>query len=264
MSEKVQLNQTELNVSVALKDESAPWLVFSNSLLTDLSIFDAQITAFAKDYNCLRYDQRGHGGSAVSQQAVNFDVLSDDLLGLINHFNISRCIFVGLSMGVPTGFAAYQKQPELFNGLVLIDGQAKSAPAAAEQWQARIDLAKEKGLEEFCQATVQRWITPANHDAKIPALVKMMASTPWAGFEAGATALKGYDFYDVLPSITCPALLLAGKQDGNMPLTMQAMAEQIEKARFCEIEEAGHVPCYEQPEKVNAAMFEFLNEVQKG
>ncbi len=45
--------------------QGAPWLVFSNSLMTDLSLWDGQVAAFGAAYRILRYDTRGHGGSAV-------------------------------------------------------------------------------------------------------------------------------------------------------------------------------------------------------
>ncbi|MEE4461608.1 3-oxoadipate enol-lactonase, partial [Azotobacter chroococcum] len=39
----------------------APVLVLSNSLGTDLRMWDTQIPAFAERFRVLRYDTRGHG-----------------------------------------------------------------------------------------------------------------------------------------------------------------------------------------------------------
>ena len=43
--------------------EGAPWLVFSNSLATDIAMWDEQAAALKNRFRVLRYDQRGHGGS---------------------------------------------------------------------------------------------------------------------------------------------------------------------------------------------------------
>ena len=43
--------------------EGAPWLIFSNSLATSLSMWDEQTAALKDSLRVLRYDQRGHGGS---------------------------------------------------------------------------------------------------------------------------------------------------------------------------------------------------------
>ena len=46
--------------------EGAPWLVFGNSLATDLGMWDAEAAYYADRYRILRYDTRGHGGSEAS------------------------------------------------------------------------------------------------------------------------------------------------------------------------------------------------------
>ena len=43
--------------------EGAPWLIFSNSLITNLSMWDDQVAGLKDSYRILRYDQRGHGGT---------------------------------------------------------------------------------------------------------------------------------------------------------------------------------------------------------
>ena len=45
-------------------DPRKPCVVLSNSLGTDLSMWDAQAEALAPHFHVLRYDTRGHGGSA--------------------------------------------------------------------------------------------------------------------------------------------------------------------------------------------------------
>jgi 3-oxoadipate enol-lactonase len=39
----------------------APYVMFSNSLATDLGMWDQQAAALAQSFQVLRYDQRGHG-----------------------------------------------------------------------------------------------------------------------------------------------------------------------------------------------------------
>lgn len=67
----ISVNKTRLNVELHKQDSSLPWLVFSNSLMTDLAIFDAQFESFKAHFNILRYDQRGHGSSDVTESALN-------------------------------------------------------------------------------------------------------------------------------------------------------------------------------------------------
>lgn len=249
----IEVNGCRLNVQIDISHEDAPWIVFANSLLTDLSIWDAQIAVLKNQFNLLRYDQRGHGKSDVSNEVLSFEILADDLIKLMDHFNIPKAIYVGLSMGVPTGLAAYNQQR--FEKMVFIDGQTKSASNASEAWQERIDFAVAHGIEKLAELTSERWLTSLE---KKSILASMMASTPLQGFVSAATALKNYDFSPLLSSIHCPVLLIAGAQDGKMPITMQEMAKNMVYASYIEIENAGHVPCFEQSERVNQHLISFL------
>src|SRR3546814_19247403 len=45
--------------------EGAPWLVFSNSLATDMGMWDGEVAQLQDRYRILRYDTLGHGGTAA-------------------------------------------------------------------------------------------------------------------------------------------------------------------------------------------------------
>ncbi|MBP0492578.1 alpha/beta fold hydrolase [Pararoseomonas indoligenes] len=243
--------------------EGAPWLVFSNSLVTDLSVWDAQVAAFAGRYRTLRYDQRGHGGTEVPAEPANFEVLANDAAALMDHFGIRGAVVAGVSMGAATALLLAARRPDLVSAVVASDGQAATAPGGAQAWQDRIDLAREKGMEAFADATVKRWFSPASVSAAHPAIPRvrrMIATTAEPGFVACARALQSYDLRAELPALRQPVLLIAGETDGAMPATMRAMATSIPDARFVEISAAGHLPCIEAPGPFNAAVEAFLAE----
>lgn len=255
------INGTQLAYQVEEVSPDAPWVVFGNSLVTNLSVWAAQADALSGHCNILRYDQRGHGDSALSPVPVDFDLLGSDLLGLLDHCGIQRCVYVGLSMGVPTGLAAYGEAPERFKALAFMDGQANSAPNAIETWGERIDFAQEKGMLNFAQATAQRWLTPGSHAERLGPLERMISATPLEGFVAGATALQKYDYAEIIKRIDCPVQCIAGAQDGKMPENLRGLADKLQDADFEAIDNAGHVPCFEQPAAVNRVLTGFLQRV---
>lgn len=253
------INGTGIAYKVERAAATDPWLVFSNSLITDHSIWDAQASVFGRRFNLLRYDQRGHGQSDIPDSPLNFDILGADLLVLMDAVGIRKATAVGLSMGVPTVFSAYDRAPDRFESLILMDGQAASAANAFETWQARIDTARANGMEAFGKATAGRWLTPDSHAGKLDRLANMIAATDISGFEACAGALQGYDYRHVLAACQVPVLALAGKCDGAMPETMERYSREMANAEFHAIDDAGHVPCYEQAAAVNDVIAAFLN-----
>ena len=50
--------------------ESAPALMLSNSLGTNLHMWDAQVPELSRKYRVIRYDRRGHGQSDVPASAA--------------------------------------------------------------------------------------------------------------------------------------------------------------------------------------------------
>ena len=59
-----------------------------------------------------------------------------------------------------------------------------------------------------------------------------------------------------------PVLVIWGKQDPQVPIETSApLLEAMPRARLVAVEDAGHLPQWEQPAIVNAAIVEFLREV---
>ena len=73
-----------------------PILLFSNSLASDMSIWDDQVAALKSDYRIVRYDTRGHGRSPVVDGPLTIDDLASDAIALIEQLACwDRCISSG-------------------------------------------------------------------------------------------------------------------------------------------------------------------------
>src|SRR5439155_25875878 len=90
----------------------APVLVLSNSLGTNLAMWDAQMPALSARFRVMRYDTRGHGASVVSPGGYALDTLGRDVLGLLDALKIARAHFCGLSMCGAIGMWIALNAPE--------------------------------------------------------------------------------------------------------------------------------------------------------
>ena len=74
----------------------APFLVLSNSLGTNLDMWEPQVAVFATRFRVLRYDSRGHGLSEVTPGPYTIERLARDVVALQDELKINRAHFCGL------------------------------------------------------------------------------------------------------------------------------------------------------------------------
>jgi 3-oxoadipate enol-lactonase len=257
----MQVSANGIRFNVAIEGpEGSPWLVLSNSLLTNLSMWDDQAAALKSSFRILRYDQRGHGGTQATDGAYSFDLLVADVVALLDALSIKRAHFCGLSMGGMTALFLAQRHRERFDRIIACDCGPASTPASAQQWKERIDVTAEKGMEALVEPTVTRWFPPEFVASKAPVLDKvrqMIRTTPFAGFRGCALALSDYDLRPGLAGIDRPTLLIGGTKDATFAGIRQ-IKEAVPGAKLVEVEGAGHIANVEQPALVTGAIRDFL------
>jgi len=259
---QVKANGITFNVAVD-GPQGAPWLVFSNSLATNLSMWDEQADRLKNQFRVLRYDQRGHGKTEASRGPYTFELLMGDVIGLFDALAIDRAHFVGISMGGMTALGLAERHPERLRSVVPCDCSAASTPASAQQWEERIATAREQGMGALVEPTLGRWFPGESLDAN-PALAarvrEMIRATPVEGFAGCAGAIANFDFKPGLGRIDRPTLVMAGTKDAMLGGSREVQAT-IPGAKLVEIQGAGHLSNLDGAEVFNAALEGFLTSV---
>jgi 3-oxoadipate enol-lactonase len=81
----------------------APVLMLSNSLGTNLHMWDDQVAPLTRHFRLLRYDRRGHGRSGVPKGPYSMERLGRDVLAILDGLGIDKVNWCGLSMGGMVG-----------------------------------------------------------------------------------------------------------------------------------------------------------------
>jgi 3-oxoadipate enol-lactonase len=257
---RISANGIGFNIAIDGPD-GAPWLVLSNSLMTNLSMWDDQVAELKKSFRVLRYDQRGHGGTQATEGSYSFDLLVADIVAILDALSIKRAHFAGISMGGMTALYLAQRHPQRFDRIIACDCGPASTPASAQQWKERIDLAAERGMEALVEPTVARWFPPEFLAGNAPVLDQvreMIRTTPFAGFRGCALALSDYDLRPGLAGIDRPTLLVVGTKDATLAGIRQ-IKEAVRGSALVELEGAGHLASLEQPAAFTGAVRDFLN-----
>jgi 3-oxoadipate enol-lactonase len=258
---KIKANGITINYRVD-GAESAPWIVFSNSLATSLAMWDEQAAALKDSFRVLRYDQRGHGESDAPSGRYPFDTLLADAIGLLDALSIEKAHFAGLSMGGATALGLAERHPERFDRIIVCDSPCQSTPASSRQWEERIAVAQKDGIEALVEPTVNRWF-PAETVAKNPPHLDkvraMIRATPVNGFIGCAAALAAHDYASAVATVKRPVLLMVGEKDGATPAAMRTLSEKLSGSRFVELAGAGHISNMDRPSEFTRAIRDFIS-----
>src|SRR5205823_501583 len=127
--------------------EGAPWIVLSHSLATDLTMWDELADVLKGHYRVLRYDARGHGGSAATDAEYSLDLLVADVIGILDELAIDKAHFAGLSMGGMTALGLALAHPDRVTSIVVCDARASAPPEYRDAWAQRSELVRRQGIE---------------------------------------------------------------------------------------------------------------------
>jgi 3-oxoadipate enol-lactonase len=257
---KTKVNDITFNYEIDGR-EGAPWLIFSNSLATDLHMWDPQVADLKGTFRILRYDQRGHGGTDAPAGRYTFEQLIADAIGLMDALSIRRAHWCGVSMGGATGMGAVQKHPDRFDRLAICDTPGQSTPASAQQWEERIASAQKGGMQAQLDSTVSRWFPPETVKANPPhldILRKMILATPVNGFAGCSAALANHDYRPGMASVKNPILYICGEKDGHNAAIMRQMNKEMPASQYVELAGAGHISNMDRPAEFTGALRQLL------
>lgn len=240
-----------------------PAIVLANSLGSDLRIWDDVAARLAGDFRMVRYDFRGHGLTEAANAPYSSADLARDLVELLDALDIRRAIVCGVSVGGLIAQAAALAHAERVRALVLCDTGARIGSEVS--WQQRIDKVLSSGVESLVEMTMERWFSAGfrqRRAADVRGYATMLRQSSVEGYAGVCAALRDADFRQTITRVKIPTLVLCGAEDIATPPELgRELAGLISGAQFSLIENAGHLPCIEQPAAVAKRMLRFLREV---
>lgn len=256
---QVEVNGTRLHYQFD-GSEGAPTVMLSNSLGTNLHMWDSQVPALTEKFRVLRYDSRGHGQSPVTPGPYTINGLGNDAVGLLDALRIEKVFFCGLSLGGVIAQWIGVNAPSRVNALVICNSAAKIGND--EFWNKRIEKLREGGIVPVAGAQVLRWFTEkyvAAQPQVIENMKKMFVATPLDGYIATCEALRDNDLRDSIQRIRTRTLVISGAHDVvTPPSDGKYIASQIPGARYVELN-ASHLSDIEDSTAFSAALLQFFS-----
>lgn len=233
-------------------------MVFANSLGTDLRIWDQVIDAIPSNVPILSYDKSGHGLSEAG--ALTIEDFASDLAALMDAEDLNNAVICGVSVGGMIAQSVAAQRPELVATLVLCNTSFRIGSSGF--WADRITAVNDQGLDGMADGILERWFASTYRAANPDSLAgyrAMLARTPVEGYLNVCAAIRDADLSETSRRLSCPTYCIAGSDDlTTPPEIVKALVTMIEGAKDTCLEDVGHLPCIEAPDRLAAILCEQL------
>ncbi|MBK3578914.1 alpha/beta hydrolase [Streptomyces sp. MBT65] len=241
-------------------------VVLLHSGFADHRVFADQLPVLARDFRVIAPDIRGHGFSANASGPFRW---ADDLAGLLRHLDLGPAVLVGLCMGAAVATDTALEHPDLVRAVV-VSGAGTSAFEYADpqllQHQSRAGQLLATGditgwLDQFAEGVAGPRRTTDQVDPSVLRRLRELTAHTLAKHTPGEKDwfVPLTDPWPRVPKLDAPVLAIHGALDWPDSLAMaQRFADTVPNGHATTIEDAGHYPNMEKPDRFNELLTDFL------
>jgi pimeloyl-ACP methyl ester carboxylesterase len=222
----------------------------------------------ARKHRVIMLDNRGVGRTEIPHFVVHrVTSMADDVAAVLDAAGESSAHVFGLSMG---GMIAQQfaiDHPMRLRSLLLAATNCGGIRAILPESNVWRLLFRKGDLEPEQALNAMRPYTYAKQTAESliqeDHLVRLANYPTSRGYQAQLYGLMGWSSWNNLPALTCPTLVLHGRDDQLIPPDNgSVLAERIPGAALIELDRASHWIHTDQLDQTVAAVQDFINKVE--
>lgn len=195
-----------------------------------------QIPFFSKKYKVIIADSRAQGKSIDNGDSLSYEMMADDLNGLLDHLHLDSCYVIGWSDGGINGLLLAIRHPDKVKKLAVTGANLQPDTSAVDPWIR--DWSK-----SLCDSVDKLPITPeVNTQRK---LLHLLAYAPHISTKQ-------------LHTIQCPTLVIGGDHDVILPVHTMLIAESIPRSYLWILPNSGHSTPVVYKDLFNKTVYDFF------
>ena len=246
-------------------NEKRPALILIHGLGLNKNMWKYQVDDLKENYFVVTYDLLGHGESGEPEKLANLSEFTDQIKGLVNHFELTHLGVIGFSLGGIIARHFAQRYSSDLTALVILNSPHTRTPEAQQAVQKRLMQVSAYGPIATVDDAIKRWFTSKfqREEKEKIALVrswilaneKKLYSQNYRILVEGVKEVVGYN-----NNIECATLIMTSDQDyGNGPEMSHAISKEIPKSKLIILKGLRHMALFERPILVNKYLKEFLD-----
>jgi 3-oxoadipate enol-lactonase len=234
-----------------------PLLLIQGMSGTHLAWGEPFLSRLEADFECVIFDNRGIGNSALVSEPFTIADLAQDALKVMDAAGLETPHVLGISMGGMTAQELALAAPERLRSLTLgctYPGGPGSSLIAPEDAGPLLEAMGSGNLERVFAAAYEVNLSPTfradeSHFAEFTAMAGALPARQQT-VQLQLQAIAGHDTQSRLSGITAPTLVIHGTVDKMIPVANgELIASLIPGARLELLEDVGHMFWWERPER---------------
>jgi pimeloyl-ACP methyl ester carboxylesterase len=253
-------------------------VVFVHEFAGDYRSWEPQVRYLSRRYRCIAFNARGWPPSEVPQDVSRYSQARacDDIRSVLDGLKIDKAHIVGLSMGGMATLHFGLTYPARARSLLVAGAGYGSEPGEREKFrkEAEIIAAKleKEGMAAFADAyaygptRVQFENKDPRGFAEFKAMLAEHSAKGAANTQLGVQRTRPsiFDLGDKLAACSVPMLVVTGDEDWPCLVPGVFIKRTCPTAGMLVIPNSGHAVNIEEPGAFNAALAEFLAQVDAG
>ena len=234
-----------INIWYATFGQGEPVILLHGGL-ANANYWGNQVRALDKQYRVIVMDSRGHGRSTRNQDPYGYDLMANDVLGLMDYLKIAKTAIVGWSDGAIIGLDIAMHRPDRVTKLFAF--AANSDPSGVA------DIARSPVFNAYIARAEQEYdqLSPTRGRYKefLAQITKMWETQPnWTAAD--------------LQKITVPTWIVDADHDEAIKRSnTEFMAANIPNAGLLLQPEVSHFSFLQDPEQFTGDVIHFLQHVK--
>lgn len=213
----MNLDYKNCNIHFTVEGKGEP-IILLHGFLETTDMWKEITPELTKTHQIVSIDLLGHGKTECLGYVHTMEAMAEAVLAVLNHLGITKAHFIGHSMGAYVALALAEKEPQLFNGLCLMnstfeaDNQERKAIRARACKMAHTNY---KALVKMSFSNLFSLESKLKHDAEFNTALQLALKTPAQGYIAAqeGMALRPNRF-EILKRIKGKTLIIIGEKDG--------------------------------------------------
>jgi 3-oxoadipate enol-lactonase len=255
----------DLEVYYEVHGDGKP-LILLHGLGSSTRDWQFQLDDFAARYQVITLDLRGYGQTDHPRGPYSIRQMSQDVVALADHLEISNFHLLGYSMGGAVALQLAVDHSHRVDKLIVVNSQPSFVPAGFRQkleYYMRKIVVSTMDVKRLAPVIARRLFPNPDQQELRELVIDRYSKNDTQAYLATLNALANWSVAPQLNDLTMPTLFIAAEHDYTSVEDKKRYVDQIPNARMVVVENSRHGTPLDQPEAFKGLVLDFLTIDQK-